>query len=274
MLVQVGDQVAPYRLALSCCLPSSSKLPSKLAAKVASDTRPMVTLREALEREWEHLVASEEAARALDHWQRIDPRLAGAGSVAGLVAAANRPGQPEESNAILAGLLELSGQDPLARRCLLQALLPVLVSLAGRYPSAGETPDERLQQVLALALERIRDLCGTGERWPAVSVANFVRDRLRRAEASARRTQRVPFDETRHLPASAPTASERLASVIVDGLRRGVLRQGEAAIVYTTRVAGVPCRALAAAQGLDPALVRTRRLRAERQLADAALVVC
>jgi hypothetical protein len=120
------------------------------------------------------------------------------------------------------------GQDPLARRCLLQAL-PVLVSLAGRYPSAGETPDERLQ-VLALALERIRDVADTGERWPAASVAGFVRDRLRRAEAAARRAECVPFDEARHLAGPSSGASERLASLIIDGLRRGVLRQGEAAI--------------------------------------------
>ena len=44
-------------------------------------------------------------------------------------------------NDVLGALLSLAGDDAFARRCLLETLLPCLMRLAGKYPSAGEDPD-------------------------------------------------------------------------------------------------------------------------------------
>ncbi|MEW6475437.1 MAG: hypothetical protein AB1679_24545 [Actinomycetota bacterium] len=232
----------------------------------------MGRLRDDLEREWAAVATGAGADRALRRWQASEPSLAGVRSLDELVATANQPGD-ETASEVLRPLLRLSGVDPLARRCLLQALLPGLVRLCGRHPSAGEDADERLAQVLTLALERIRELAGTNVAYPAAAVAWRVGDRLRRAEAVSRRSPVVPLGELgRAAPAPRPprSASEDLTALLVDGVRRGTVRQRDAALIYTTRVVGVPCHVLAADRGIDPTVLRTRRRRAERHLATLA----
>jgi DNA-directed RNA polymerase specialized sigma24 family protein len=229
-------------------------------------------LREDLEHEWQDLAGRPQAIAAVRRWAESEPILDGFPSPVALVAAAHRRSSARAANDLLGALVRLSGEDRLARRCLLQALLPALASLAARHPSAGDDPDERLQTVLLLALERIDDLAGQDVAWPAVSIAGNVRDRLRRR---ARHPAQVPLEEALHVPAGPErTTADRLAGAVVDGLRRGSLRRDDAALVYTTRVAGHPPATVAAACGLDPGLARTRLHRAERRLAEASLSVC
>jgi DNA-directed RNA polymerase specialized sigma24 family protein len=235
----------------------------------------MYRLRDDLEREWEALVTGPGGAAALRRWAAADGRLSGFDGLGELIALVRRPPSARTGNDVLGALLHLGGDDAFARRCLLQALMPCLVRLAGRYPSAGEDPDDRLQTVLVIAIERIHELAGEEIAWPAVAVGGYVRDRLRRAARTDRNPCLVAMEAAMAVPAGPErSAAERLAGVLVDGLRRGTIRRDEAALLYTTRVVGHPPATVAAALGIDPVALRTRRLRAEQRLAGQSMSVC
>src|SRR2546423_7457561 len=140
----------------------------------------MYRLRDDLAREWETLATGPASAAAMGRWAAADDRLSGFDQLDGLIALVARPPSARAANDVLAALLRLGRDDALARRCLLEALMPGLVRLAGRYPSAGEDPDDRLQTVLSLAIERIPDLAAEVVAWPAVAIGGYVRDPLRR----------------------------------------------------------------------------------------------
>ena len=153
--------------------------------------------------------------------------------------------------------------------------MPGLVRLAGRYPSAGEDADDRLQTVLVIAVERIHQLAGSEVDWPAVAIGGYVRDRLRRAARVGRSASLVPMEAALTVPAAPErSAAERLAGVLVDGFFRGAIRRDDAAVLYTTRVAGHPPAMVAAAIGVDPVALRTRRRRAEQRLMGESMAVC
>lgn len=235
----------------------------------------MYGLREDLEREWEALATGASAAAALRRWATADNRLTGLEGLRELIALVARPPSARAANDVLGALLRLSGHDFFARRCLLQALMPCLVRLAGRYPSAGEDPDDRLQTVLLLAVERIHELAGEEISWPAVAVGGYVRDRLRRAARTNLDPASVAIEAAMAVPARPErSAAERLAGELMDGLRRGTIRRDEAALLYTTRVIGHSPATVAATLGIDPVALRTRRLRAEQRLAGQSMSVC
>lgn len=221
------------------------------------------------------MASGTEAAAALRRWQASEPTLATIGSLEDVVTAAHRRGDGE-ANDVLRALIRLAGADPVARRCLLQALMPGLVRLCGRFPFVGDGPDERLANVLTLALERIGELAGSDVAYPAAAVAWRVRDRLRRAELAHQRAAAVPVGDLGAVGSArvGRSADEELTAFLVDGVRRGTLRAQDAALVYTTRVVGVPCHVLAAERGVDAVVLRTRRRRAERQLAAAIADWC
>ncbi len=235
----------------------------------------MPRLRDGLEREWETLVHRPESTAALRRWAAADGRLSGFSDLEKLIALVRRPPSARAANDALAALLRLGRHDPLARRCLLEALMPGLVRLAGRYPSAGENPDDRLQTVLVIAVERIHQLAGSEVAWPAVAIGGYVRDRLRREVRAGRNASLVPMDAALSVPAAPErSAAERLAGILVDGLFRGAIRPDDAAVLYTTRVAGHPPAMVAAALGVDPVALRTRRRRAEQRLMGESMAVC
>lgn len=235
----------------------------------------MYRLRDDLAREWEALATGPTSAAVMGRWAAADDRLSGFDQLDKLIALVARPPSARAANDVLAALLRLGRDDALARRCLLEALMPGLVRLAGRYPSAGEDPDDRLQTVLSLAIERIHDLAGEVVAWPAVAIGGNVRDRLRRAARPDRSPALVAIEAAMAVPAGPErSAAERVAGALVDGLRRGTIRRDDAALLYTTRVAGHSPATVAAALGIDPVAVRTRRLRAEQRLAGQSMSVC
>lgn len=233
----------------------------------------MGPLRTSLEREWEATASRPEATRALRRWAAAEPALAPFVSLTAVLEAVNCRGVSRTANDILGALLRVADTEPLARRCLLQAIIPGLVSLARRYPGDGEHED-RFQEVLVLSVERIADLAGRDVTWPATAVVGHVRDQLRR-EAPVRRSQHVALEDIPDLAAGPDrSAAERLAGVVVDGYRRGALRREEAALLYATRVVGLPSARVAATLGLDADVVRSRRNRAEARLIDSQRAVC
>lgn len=233
----------------------------------------MARLRDELDREWQDLMNRPEAAAALRRWSVADDRLAGFADIQQLLAFVYRPPSARAGNEALSGLLRLAGEDGFARRCVLEALMPGLVRFTWRYPTCGEDADDRLQNVLVLAVERIGELAGEEVPWPAVTIGGYVRDRLRRAERARREVTLLPLEAARAIPAAPDrTAAEHLAGILIEGVRRGTLRQSDAALLYTTRVAGHPTASIAAAVGVDAVALRTRRLRAEHRLGQSMSV--
>jgi DNA-directed RNA polymerase specialized sigma24 family protein len=235
----------------------------------------MELLGDGLEREWKALASRPESKEALRRWSAADPRLAGFIAFDELIAAVRRPPSAKVGNDVLAALLRLGAEDRFARRCLLEAVMPGLIRLACRFPTCGEDADDRLQTVLLHAVERIHALAGQEVPWPAVAIGGYVRDHLRRAERAHRDAPAAPLEAAATIPAASErTAADHLAGVLVDGLRRGTIRPDDAALLYTTRVAGHPTAAVAAAVGVDPVVLRTRRRRAEQRLIGPSMSVC
>jgi len=235
----------------------------------------MGRLREQLEQEWESLALRPGSEAALRRWAGQDDRLKGFDTFGDLMVFLGRPPSARLANNVLAALVRLSSDEAMARRCLLHGLMPGLVHLAGFYPSAGENPDDRLQTVLILAIERINDLAGAEVEWPAATIVGSVRERLRRVAHRTVEEPNLPIEDALAVPAPPDrTAAEELAGLLISGLRRGSIRREDAALIYTTRVAGHPSSMVATVIGMDPVAVRTRRRRAEQRLADASMSVC
>ena len=236
----------------------------------------MARLRDGLAREWESLAARPESSVLLGRWAAQDGRLAGFESLSEVIAFVRRCPSAGAANGVLAALVRLSVGDSSARRCALEALMPGLVRLAGHYRSAGEDPDDRLQTVLLLAVERIDELAGQDLEWPSHAVIDSVRDRLRRVVRRPVLARTVPLEAAVGIPAPPErSAAERLTRLLVAGVRQGSIRRDDAALIYTTRIAGHTAATVAAAMGVDPAVVRTRRRRAEQRLvAGTSLSVC
>jgi DNA-directed RNA polymerase specialized sigma24 family protein len=233
----------------------------------------MGPLRSSLEREWEATATRAEATRALRRWAATEPVLAPFVSLTAVLEAVQRPGASRASNDILAALLRVGDGEPLARRCVLQALVPVLVSMARRYPGEGDHED-RFQEVLVLSVERIHSLAGGDVSWPATAIAGHVRDRLRRA-ASHGRPHLAALEDAPEIPAGPErSAAEQLAGAVLDSFRSGALRRDEAALLYATRVIGHPSARVAAALGMDADVLRSRRNRAETRLIESQRAVC
>ena len=237
--------------------------------------RLMARLRDELDREWQHLVSRPEAAVAFRRWSADDDRLAGFADIQQVLAFVYRPPSPRAGNEVLAALLRLAGDDAFAQRCVLEALMPGLVRFTWRYPTCGDDADDRLQNVLVLAFERIGELAGQEVPWPAATIGGYVRNRLRRVERARRAVTLLPLEAARAIPAASDrTAAEHLAGILIEGVRRGTLRQSDAALLYTTRVAGHSTSSVAATVGVDAVALRTRRLRAEQRLVGQSISVC
>ena len=235
----------------------------------------MARLRDELAREWQDLVKGPKAGAALERWSAADGRLAGFADIQEMLVFVYRPPSARAGNEVLSELLRLAGDDPFARRCVLEALMPGLVRLTWRYPHCGEDPDDRLQNVLYLAVERIGELAGEEVPGPAMAIGGYIRDRLRRAERARREVRLVSLEAANAIPAAPDrTAAERLTGILIEGVRRGTVRQTDAALVYTSRVAGHPTAEIAAATGVDAVALRTRRLRAEQRLIGQSMSVC
>jgi len=235
----------------------------------------MARLRDDLDREWQDLANRPVATAAIRRWSAADHRLAAFADIQQMLAFVYRPPCPRAGNDVLSALLRLAGEDAFARRCVLEALMPGLVRFTWRYPTCGEDADDRLQNVLVLAVERIGQLAGEEVPWPAATIAGYVRNRLRRAQRARRETTLIPLEAARAIPAAPDrTAAEYLTGILIDGVQRGSLRHSEAALLYTTRVAGHPTASIAATVGVDAVALRTRRLRAEQRLIGQSMSVC
>lgn len=230
----------------------------------------------ALQDEWGAVADSSRYREALGRWQVTEPDLAGFSSPAGVVVWCRAQPDPREANRPVGALLRVAG-DPLAARTLLQLIIPGLTVRIGRAMGreaqcrrmAG-VKDELVQEVVAAAWERIVALAGTSPKWPACVLVEGAWRRVRQRRETARACQRRlwPLEAAREAVDAewTRTTAEELTVCLIEAVREGRLQPGQAGVVYTTRVLGVPPKALAGRCGPDERAVRARRARAERTL--------
>jgi hypothetical protein len=166
----------------------------------------------------------------------------------------------DERQAALGALLRLAAQDEFAARTVLQAMLPGLVAMGRRlsYMVASGSGrwadhDELEQEIVATAYERVRALAGTSQAWPARTLLDQTRGRLRALYENERRRQARSVAMTPEYAESIAdtaehSAAEELAHMVVDAVQNGTLAPGPAGLLYTCGVLGREVRSVAAAE--------------------------
>jgi len=177
-------------------------------------------LLDQLRREWLRLGRGPDAERAFAGFAQRHPGLATAGlaDLGDLVGALETRGGRTvlERARIVTALLE-DAADPFLRRCLLQTLLPGIVSVCRQLRfGAGivREPSETLGVAVALACELLCDWAGQARTYAAPDLLSALRGRLRRwllKEKAARRAVAV-YDAAEEPAADSSPLAARLGA--------------------------------------------------------------
>lgn len=224
-------------------------------------------LVERLEAEWPVLAAGPLRAR-LRQWAAQESALVGFATPQQLLRhLRGLRGQTAAEDAILAALVRQAGTDPLARRVVLQALLPGLKTVAKRILVDADQRDEVWAALLFHCWERI--CCYPLERRPARIAANIVLDALNQTTREFRRElrnrDRFGLELPEEHPAAAPVDSD-VVRLIAQAVASTAITAEEANLILRTRIDGEDLRALADAQEVAYHTLKVRRLRAEKRL--------
>lgn len=213
----------------------------------------------ALDKEWEEFSASCQARAALRRWRTVEPALAGIETMKDVLAARR---DRHRADGVLGALVSRAERDPAAARAVLQALMPGLVRLAMAFGKAD--PDATSGDLVAIAWERI---CSYPTHRIRSVAANLLFDIRKQLLAD-----REPIE---HLPSRDVVASaedEVIARLILEEVTSaeatGVITEGAAELILTTRVDGHPVVELAARRGVTAHGLVQRRRRAESRLRD------
>jgi hypothetical protein len=217
--------------------------------------------------DWRRIARAAPSRRALESLRAdagglIPERVVDLG---GLVLALEPHGGLERiERAQLVAVLLLHAQDPLVRRCLLQTLLPGIVSVARKLrfgEGIADDPKTFLSDALAEATDLLCDWAGQRRPYAAPDLLGALRCRLRRrmlADKARRRELTAPPD----LPHDdgdfgAESFAHRLATAAASddhGVR----------LLYARCVLGYSTAQLAAGMGVSGGAVRRRMVTAAR----------
>lgn len=198
----------------------------------------------ALNREWQALLPGSSAR--VEAWALAEPALAGATGLAGVLdMIRDRP------DAVLAALLRLGADDPLAHRVVLQTMLGKLVLICGGRP--GMLPEA----VSELWLAVVEYPVARRPRSIAANLAWTVRRRLHPAPAPA-------------MPLPEPPPEPEAAAVLAEALRLGLIDESTHRTLWTVYVAGLTSGQAGAVLGATPEAIRWRCSHALRRLARNA----
>lgn len=235
-----------------------------------------------LDDEWQTLASSAPAREATRRWGHEEPRLLPFADPAQLVAQSHVREDAATAHRLLGALLRVADDDVMAQRALLQAVLPGLAALSRRGRRLGwcrtggvwSDTAELDQELVGLAWERIAALAGQDLGWPAMTIVDQVWRRARVLSAQHRR-QRRRCDSLNHpsaadrVPAEEEAWEPQMTRLLCDAVRRGTIPLGDGAVIFTTRVIGVPTAEVAQRLDVDVRTLLQRRYRAERRLAAA-----
>jgi hypothetical protein len=234
----------------------------------------------ALDREWGRLAGSPLMRASEKAWWAAEPSLAGL-HASEIVKRVTWCGYwpSAEGTGVLSALLRLAAC-PNAARSLLQALLPRIRAENVYTRSFGHGVGDPWRRQADTAADFVAECFAAvrrhaGEDREDISrlVVQEAARRLRTAREAERRHQRrtlaLSSGGAALVPAglySGRSSAEWLASAVLDAWRDGVISQHQAALVYATRVKGVPASEVGRQQGLPPRAVYYALTVAERAL--------
>lgn len=246
-----------------------------------------------LEVEWRSIGRTQLAVRALREVARRDPGLGrlvfGDGGRGGggdgsapcptpcdLVAHLRRATgarQREEAARLIRVLLREAGADPFIPRLLVQALVPGLITVAGklRWGRGGDWQDgeEFFCELLATTWCVIGEWAGQDRPYAVRDLLSAIRCRVRRqlfrSKEMASRVLAIGAEEVMDRGTTAETLLDELARAVIDERGRG-MPLDEAQVLYGHNVLGYSMAELAALTGRDRRALYTRRSRARRRL--------
>jgi hypothetical protein len=256
-----------------------------------STTRQRILPIEQLNTEWRTLGRSAGAVRALHRLAERDPDLSllvhGPASGSATVppacptpsdlvdhmrqAKGNRG--REEAAALIRLMLREAPLDPLVVRCLIQALLPGLLTIAARlrWGQGGDWDDgsEFFSETLSTTWMVVTDWAGQDRPYAVLDLLSAIRCRMRRRLFRARdlRRQQVQITSGVFEPRARNTETdlEVLARTLID-LRQEGMRADDVEVLYAHHVLGFSIAELAVFTGRDRRSLYARRDRGRRRL--------
>lgn len=252
----------------------------------AKRPRPRTLVIDQMEVEWRSIGRSRVAVRALHEVARRDPGLGrlvfGDSGVAqcptpfDLVAHMRRATgrtEREEAARLVRVLLREAGADPFVPRLLVQALVPGLVSVAGklRWGRGGDWQDgeEFFCELLTTTWCVIEEWAGQDRPYAVRDLLSAIRCRARRqlfrAKELASRVTVMGTEDVMDRGTTTETLLDELARAVIDERGQG-MPLDEAQVLYGHNVLGYSIAELAALTGRDRRGLYTRRNRARRRL--------
>ena len=267
---------------------SSSVSSSGTTTARAKRPRPSTAVIDQMEVEWRSIGRSRFAVQALHDVAQRDAGLRhlvlgdGGGdpaqcpTPADLVAHMRRASgrvQREEAAGLVRVLLREAGSDPLIPRLLVQALLPGLISVAGklRWGRGGDWQDgnEFFCELLTTTWCVIEEWAGQDRPYAVRDLLSAIRCRARRqlfrAKDLASRVLAMGGEDVMDRGTTAETLLDELARAVIDEQGRG-MPLDEAQVLYGNSVLGYSIAELATLTGRDRRGLSTRRNRARRRL--------
>jgi DNA-directed RNA polymerase specialized sigma24 family protein len=241
---------------------------------------------ELLNSEWHTLGRSAPAVRALERVASSDETLGQLVS-----AAAGNAGCPspydliehmrratgkrrrEDAAAVIRLLLRQADIDPLVSRFILQALLPGMITVAGKlqWGRGGDWDDANdfFGELLSTAWEVVTDWSGQDRPYAVLDLLSAIRCRMRRQLLKAKHLRqqhdRLTPDVMAHRAAPSESDLELLARLLID-LRLDGMREDEVGVLYAQHVLGYSISELAVVTGRDRRALYARRDRGQRRL--------
>jgi DNA-directed RNA polymerase specialized sigma24 family protein len=237
--------------------------------------------------EWQSLGRTSASRRALESVARRDPGLAhlvhGTSTAPPVcptpfdlvehLRRARGRAQREEAARLVRVLLREARCDPFIGRLLVQALVPGLVTLAGKlqWGKGGDWRDatEFFSDVLATTWLVLQEWSGQDRPYAVLDLLSAIRCRLRRQLLRAKDLGQLSTTlETDHAVAREcrpETDLEELARLLID-MRREGMRTDEVEVLYAQHVLGFSIAELAALTGRDRRVLYARRDRGRHRL--------
>lgn len=227
-----------------------------------------------LEEEWRQLLRRQRPDEAVRRWGRVEPALDFESADALVRHLADQRVAPDQHDRVLAALLGICQDEPLAARIVLQRFLPYVKKLASDTPAPLER-DEWLTLLISTAFEVVRTY--PLDRRPERIAANIVCDFRKRVHAGLRTHRRNALELTQFGSESLSTDRDdrsRFAQVEAEDLLRWavdeeLIDEPTAALMVLTRIYGLTVAWIASEMKTAKATLRQRRWRAERRIAAA-----
>ena len=181
--------------------------------------------------------------------------------------------QREEAAHIVRVLLREAGAEPFVTRMLVQALLPGLVTVAGklRWGQGGEWQDaaEFFAELLTTTWVVVQEWSGQDRPFAVLDLLSAVRCRQRRqlfrGKDASERVTPLGSDDADEPAAADETGLEQLTKTLI-GMHQEGMRLDEVQVLYAHHVLGYSIAELASVTGRDRRALYVRRDRGRRRL--------